>query len=240
MKKLLTLIAIFCATTALAQNEKGKFSVKPMAGVNISTFACGEDMYKAKVSLTGGAEFEYGMADRFGLSLGLIYSRLGAKIEGDLTLRGINEHGNEYITFAHVNGKLVAEYLNLPLMASFYIPQIKGLSVKGGVQLSLLVGDKIDVLAQTATAVIPKADETPTIIREVTQSPYQYLMAQMTRSDVCKSVDFGIPVGLSYEFKNITLDARYYFGLTKVDKTEDAGKERNRSFSITLGYRLHL
>lgn len=47
----------------------------------------------------------------------------------------------------------------------------------------------------------------------------------MTRSEVCKSVDFGIPVGLAYEFKNVTLDG---------------GSERNRCLSITLGYRFHM
>ena len=62
--------------------------------------------------------------------------------------------------------------------------------------------------------------------------------AEMT--DVCKSIDFGIPVGLSYEYKNVTLNARYYFGLRRVDKTEDPDKAHNRYLSVTLGYRFHL
>ena len=60
------------------------------------------------------------------------------------------------------------------------------------------------------------------------------------RSDVLKSMDFGIPIGLSYEFKNIVLDARYYFGLRKIDNTEDEESIRNRCLTVTLGYRLHL
>ena len=64
--------------------------------------------------------------------------------------------------------------------------------------------------------------------------------AVVTQNDICKSVDFGIPVGLSYEYKNISLDARYYFGLTKIDKTENPDTAKNRYFSITLGYRFHL
>ncbi|MBP5798357.1 MAG: outer membrane beta-barrel protein [Prevotella sp.] len=59
-------------------------------------------------------------------------------------------------------------------------------------------------------------------------------------TDVCKSFDWGIPVGLSYEYKNISLDARYYFGLTKIDKTENPDNAQNRYLSITLGYRFHL
>ena len=57
---------------------------------------------------------------------------------------------------------------------------------------------------------------------------------------VSNSIDFGIPVGLSYEYKNITLNARYYFGLRKVDSTEDPDKAHNRYLSVTLGYRFHL
>ena len=59
-------------------------------------------------------------------------------------------------------------------------------------------------------------------------------------TDVSKSVDFGIPVGLSYEYKNVTLDARYCFGLTKTDKILEAEDNRNRTFSVTLGYRFNL
>ena len=59
-------------------------------------------------------------------------------------------------------------------------------------------------------------------------------------SDICKSVVFGIPVGLSYEYKNITLDARYYFGLTRMDDVEDDAPARNRCLSITLGYKFKL
>lgn len=33
-----------------------------------------------------------------------------------------------------------------------------------------------------------------------------------------KTFDFSIPIGLSYEYKNIVIDGRYNFGLTKVSK----------------------
>ena len=59
-------------------------------------------------------------------------------------------------------------------------------------------------------------------------------------SDVCKSVDFGFPLGLSYEYKNIVLDARYFFGLTKIDKTDNPDSARNQYLSITLGYKFNL
>ena len=61
-----------------------------------------------------------------------------------------------------------------------------------------------------------------------------------SKTDVCKSFDFGIPVGLSYEYKNITLDARYYFGLTRMDDAEEDPAARNLCLSITLGYKFKL
>ncbi|SFG35236.1 Outer membrane protein beta-barrel domain-containing protein [Prevotella sp. KH2C16] len=52
-----------------------------------------------------------------------------------------------------------------------------------------------------------------------------------------KSVDFSIPVGLSYEINNFVIDGRYNWGLTKAYEHGDA---KNSVFQITLGYKFHL
>lgn len=54
-----------------------------------------------------------------------------------------------------------------------------------------------------------------------------------------KTVDFSIPVGLSYEFPTvpIVIDARYNWGLTKV---VDGGDSKNSVFQFTLGYKFDL
>ena len=57
--------------------------------------------------------------------------------------------------------------------------------------------------------------------------------------DDAKTFDFSIPVGLSYEFANIQLDARYNWGLTKMVDWEDADS-KNSVFQITLGYKFEL
>ena len=49
-------------------------------------------------------------------------------------------------------------------------------------------------------------------------------------------VDIAIPIGLSYEFKGVTLDARYNFGLVKVFRCSDESIHNN-SFVATLGYK---
>ena len=53
-----------------------------------------------------------------------------------------------------------------------------------------------------------------------------------------KSFNFSIPVGLSYEYQNFVLDARYNIGITKLFKEADQG--RNSTFSITVGYKFAL
>lgn len=60
--------------------------------------------------------------------------------------------------------------------------------------------------------------------------------------DVGKSVetvDLSIPVGLSYEYQNFVIDARYNWGLTNIVKGAD-GSVRNSVFQITLGYKIPL
>ena len=45
----------------------------------------------------------------------------------------------------------------------------------------------------------------------------------------------GIPVGLGYDFKHFTINAQYYFGLTKAYKDFNY---KNRGVKITLGYKI--
>ena len=241
MKKLFLIITIVCCTTELwAQNQAGKLSIKPMAGVNLSGFSnATADIYHMKVGFTGGAELEYGVNPWLGLSFGLLYSQQGAKIEGTVQAMVIDEKGDNWLTLTDMNGKLKCNYLNLPLMANVYIPSIKGLAVKAGIQVGILASDKMSTSVMLAMNNMDYAYDTPYVLNEG-EMPTQLLSYNVETSDVCKSVDFGIPMGLSYEHKNIVLDARYYFGLTKIDKTDNPDTARNQYASITLGYKFSL
>lgn len=52
-----------------------------------------------------------------------------------------------------------------------------------------------------------------------------------------KAFDLSVPVGVSYEYNNFQLDARYNWGLTKV---YEGSKTKNSVFQITLGYKFDL
>ena len=224
-----------------AQNPKGSFSVTPMAGINVTSFGGGTlDAYKYKVRMTVGAEAEYAVNDWLGLSLGAFYSQQGANIDWSTAMVIPDEQGVKYDTGIVVGGKLHCDYLNFPLLANIYIPQVKGLAVKIGLQMGVLVNDKIEVATHMAAV--------PSDWSEYGELSFEQRYADLTKqvfssirmTGVSNSIDFGIPVGLSYEYKNITLNARYYFGLRRVDKTEDPDKAHNRYLSVTLGYRFHL
>jgi hypothetical protein len=140
--------------------------------------------------------------------------------------------------YSEYKGHLRANYINLPLMVNYYIPVVRGLAIKAGIQVGLRSDERLkaDQLS-VRHAYLPSSDV-------FTMQP-SGLVAEMwsmvfNETDVSKSVDFGIPVGLSYEYKNVTLDARYCFGLTKTDKILEAEDNRNRTFSVTLGYRFNL
>lgn len=56
-------------------------------------------------------------------------------------------------------------------------------------------------------------------------------------TDAFHTMDFAIPVGVSYEiFDRIIVDARYNFGLAKIIK-DSTLKSRNNVFALTVGYR---
>ena len=244
MKTIKTFLILFLLGTvsAMAQNAKGQFSVKPMAGVSVSTFSGSAtgDVYHSIARPTGGLELEFGATEWLGVSLGISYSQLGAKVDGELWGGMVNGDGANFYTapmkvssgiysvVMRMDGHVYGDYLSFPLVANIYIPQVKGLSVKAGVQLGVLVKDELDAALDGVV---------------ISQDNYHmtYPFSLTTKqTDILKSVDFGIPVGLSYEYKNVVLDARYYFGLSKIDNTVDADNVHNHYFSVTLGYWLHL
>ena len=61
----------------------------------------------------------------------------------------------------------------------------------------------------------------------------------MESTYAAKKVNVSIPVGLSYEYMNVILDARYHIGLTKVNKV-DGRDSKNKVFTFTVGYRFAL
>ncbi len=121
MKKFFVIAAMMVAAlTVNAQNEVGKITLQPKAGINLSTMS--EDGSKMKVGFVGGVEAEYGVAEKFGVAVGALYSMQGAKVK-------------------NTDLKMLIDYINVPIVAQYY--PVKGLAIKTGVQLGINVRSKI-------------------------------------------------------------------------------------------------
>lgn len=116
---------------------------------------------------------------------------------------------NEY-----VKETLKLDYINVPILANVYV--VPGLAVKLGIQPGFCINKKIDVEISTG----------------------QEASGKLSKDEV-KGFDLSIPVGLSYEFANFQLDARYNFGLTKAINVEK-DSPKNSVIQVTLGYKFQL
>ena len=111
------------------------------------------------------------------------------------------------------------DYINVPILANVYVAP--GFAVKVGLQPGFNVSSKVGVKTSGASASVDMND--------------------------IKSIDFSIPVGMSYEFNNFVVDARYNIGVTKWaddvtlgDYTFNFSDSKHSVFQITLGYKFGL
>ena len=130
MKKMMMIVAFVAATvSASAQNinrEVGAFTLQPKVGLALGSFS-GKYVKelgskadpKTRVGFLAGVEGEYYATNWLGVALGVNYAQQGWKV-------------------LDVKEKL--DYLNVPLVANFYVA--KGLALKTGVQLGFLLNAK--------------------------------------------------------------------------------------------------
>lgn len=104
---------------------------------------------------------------------------------------------------------LKLDYINVPILANVYVA--KGLAVKLGIQPGFNVRHK-------ATASVSGVNVT-------------------TNLPGVKSVDFSIPIGVSYEFNRFVIDGRYNLGVTKLI---DGADSKHSVFQFTFGYKFAL
>ena len=120
-----------------------------------------------------------------------------------------------------MNGTLKMDYVNIPILANFYVAN--GLAVKVGLQPGFLVNDKVKVSANGVTTEVGLKEAYKAVGFDADIS----------------SFDFAIPLGISYEFSHVVLDARYNLSLAKA--ISGYGESTKHSvFQITLGYKFGL
>jgi hypothetical protein len=228
MKKGLLILALFAVViSASAQRDPGSWSLIPRLGVSIANMTDNDLVIgvdgssissKYKAGMVGGVDVEYQVIDKASVILGAYYSMQGCRYaDCEYTSDGKTSYG-------YKNNRTNLQYINVPLLLNCYVAQ--GLAVKAGVQLGFLLDAK------------SKVESTPiTKNKDGSQSYGDMEKMSTSFTDNCHSVDFSIPVGVSYEYMNVILDARYNFGLSKIYKV-DGLSSKNRNFTVSVGYRL--
>lgn len=212
MKKIFSLaVAVMLSAVSFAQTEVGGFFFAPKAGLSVASLTNAPDKYTNKPGFAVGVEVGYQMTENFAITVDALYSGQGMECE-EKTYYYTDVH----TTYENYENKVSLDYLNIPILANYYI--VKGLAVKAGIQPGILVSAKSKVKGTLHDG----TEETDI-------------------KDNLNSIDFSIPVGLSYEWNNIILDARYNIGITNVNKSGKGYNNKdnkNSVFQLTLGYKL--
>ena len=222
MKKMMMIVAMaVCCMAANAQNEVGQLTLQPKIGLNLAnitdikvkTHSLSKDTESGslKSEFAIGLEAEYGLAEKFSVAAGVLYSRQGTDL-GEVRVFGnpdgsVSEGWDKY--------QISLGYLNIPVVANFYFA--KGWAIKAGIQPGFLLSAKRKVDGLGAT----KSED-------------------VDLKDTSKSFDLSIPLGISYEFNNhIVIDGRYNLGVTKINKNGEQSC-KNGVIQLTLGYKFAL
>lgn len=231
----LSLFFVMVSALAMAQREAGKFSIIPRIGVTLANLS-GDAFYSAsiisnaiehksryKAGLVCGVDFDYQLSQQLSLSLGAVYSQQGCRYGNDKTLTSTVGEAHNYLGFSNASTQL--HYLNIPLLANFYLTD--NFAVKAGVQVGFNLSGKM------------KYTETPYSVNEDGDVVYEPQIDYNLDTD-SKKVDISIPVGVSYEYENVIIDARYNIGLARINEIEGIKGPKNQVFQFTVGYRFQL
>ena len=158
-------------------------------------------------------------------STAIIMAGCGSSNKGELV--GVNDR--PYFEDIDLKGNI--EYINVPVMAKFYVT--KGLSLNVGVQPGFMTKAKAKASGDLSFKDASGKRTT-----------------EMDFKSECNKVDFSIPMSIAYEFENgLTFEARYTTGLTNVGKDlfdstssswDKAYQNKNEVFMLTVGYKFEL
>lgn len=219
---------------ATAQNETRHTSIIPHAGMTISKMdgSALTAAEKWKAGYTVGATFEFPLSQKLSLITGADFSLIGT---------GFEEKKEKYAT---AKEHLDATYVSIPLQIKAYLSNVKGLAVHIGVQAGALISAKEKMTIQS----IRTMD-----LGDGTSSMYLWETYKEKKSkDVSsnfRNFVIGIPLGVSYEWRRITLDASYCFEVREAInlKSDYPGgyivnppTARNHAFYVTAGYKFTL
>jgi hypothetical protein len=119
-------------------------------------------------------------------------------------------------------GSLVTSWLEVPFLAKLKFGTLEGLN--GGIFLGPSIGFAISgQISATSGGTTIKQD-------------FEF------KTNKHSQIDFGLQLGGEFAYKNVFLDARYLFGLSNMNTTDNSSTSsvNTRGIAITAGYRFAL
>lgn len=233
MKKIFFLLLAILPLAALAQNENRRVSIEPHAGMTISKMHGGaltrDETWKT--GWTAGAELEIPLSTYYSLTTGVDYALIGT---------GFKEEKEQY---SSAKSWINASYVYVPLQIKAYSPVVKGLAVHLGVEMGIMTSAKAH------------AEMTSIRTMDIGDGMSSYFLWENYKdkesedvSGQFRNIIYDIPVGLSYEWRNIMLNATYRYEIRQAISQKinnygfgsNAVTARNHAILITLGYRFKL
>ncbi|HEY9551820.1 MAG TPA: outer membrane beta-barrel protein [Prevotella sp.] len=215
-----------------AQSRAGTFSLIPRLGVNIATMSGNSYFYNlgtgdagievkpvGKAGFTGGVDLMYQFTDVIGGSVGVFYGLQGCRYKNH---EEVMDEGK--LVQGVRNNAVNAHYVNVPLMLHGYVAQ--GLSINVGVQVGFSLHAKWKF-----------EWENYEVDKDGNRTFKEAGEFNANIGNNFKTIDVAIPMGVSYEYMNVVLDARYNLGITKVFKYDNV---KNNNFVFTVGYKFDL
>ena len=235
-----------------ATAQESKWSVMPKAGMTVATLA-GEDAEYCSnaIGWTAGVDLGRRLSERVELTVGVGFTKNVVK----------DDIGTSIVsTRVYDEGRMTFEYIDVPIGINVKLWQ--GLSASLGVQPSLMTAGKecffYDEYACDSFEDRVKFDSDP--YSDPRTSEYTHFLKRDSEDGggirhMSNKLNVSASIGLSYEYRRVTLGARYHFGLTNVmdtdklpmyshypDQSEYDGRhtDKMRYLSLTLGYRIGL
>lgn len=193
---------------AISNAQEVKFGAK--AGVNFASLGGDLKDLDGRTSFHIGAVAEIVVSEQFSFQPELLYSSQGIKVnDTDYTI-GVA---------IDVEQSLKLEYINLPLMAKFYVAN--QFAIEAGPQIGFLIAAKSKIESSSNGASESNTEDI---------------------KDFYKGIDFGLGAGVSYKLDNgLFCGARYNLGLSNISENGNAEiaddfKTQNYVIQVSVGY----
>lgn len=185
---------------------------------------------KRKSSFAVGADFQYQASRNFAWVWGIAYAQLRSSLE--------LKESNPAADFNIYDAVNTSNYIQLPMMAKLYIH--KGLSIQTGLQFDWHLKSKVD-LDYSFHDIRLSGDNGKQLSAAVNDYDYVVEVCE-PHMDKVEKFELALPMGISYEYRNLVASALYSIALTRSAKASgwDSAEYRNSTFMFTLGYRINL